>query len=67
MKARIFVVTLVAASLMSFGAFAKPHGHSGASSSNVSIISQWGGSHNIATVVQAQNITVVIGGFGYPN
>ena len=66
MKARIFVVTLAAASLMSVSAFAHGHGHgsSGASSSNVSIVSQWGGNHNTATVVQAQSITVVIGGFG---
>jgi hypothetical protein len=64
MKGRIFVVTLVAASLMSFGAYAKPHGHSGPTSSNVSIISQKG-KDNTAVVVQAQNITVVIGGFGY--
>lgn len=65
MKGSIFVVALLAASLTSASAFAHGHGKSGPSSSNVSIVSQWGGSHNTATVVQAQSITVVIGGFGY--
>jgi hypothetical protein len=67
MKGSIFVVALLAASLTSASAFAHGHSHgsSGPSSSNVSIVSQWGGSHNTATVVQAQSITVVIGGFGY--
>jgi len=65
MKGSIFVVAMLAASLTSASAFAHGHGKSGPSSSNVSIVSQWGGSHNTATVVQAQSITVVIGGFGY--
>ncbi len=67
MKGSIFVVTLVAASLMSVSAFAHhSKGPSGPTSTNISIVSQWGGSHNTVTVVQAQSITVVIGGFGYP-
>jgi len=65
MKGSIFVVAMLAASLTSASAFAHGHGKSAPSSSNVSIVSQWGGSHNTATVVQAQSITVVIGGFGY--
>ena len=64
MKARIFVVTLVAASLMSFGAYAKPHGHSSSSSTNISVISQKGFFNN-AVVVQAQSINVDLHFGGY--
>jgi hypothetical protein len=66
MKGSIFVVTLVAASLMSVSAFAHhSKGPSGPTSTNISIISQKG-FFNTAVVVQAQNLTVVIGGFGEP-
>jgi hypothetical protein len=66
MKGSIFVVALLAASLTSASAFAHhSKGPPAPTSSNVSIITQWGGNHNTATVVQAQSITVVIGGYGY--
>ncbi len=65
MKGSIFVVALLAASLTSASAFAHhSKGPPAPTSVNISIISQKG-SHDTATVVQAQSITVVIGGFGY--
>jgi hypothetical protein len=69
MKSRIFVVTLVAASLMSFGAFA--HGRSGPSLSishsniAVAVVTQLAtkGGTNIAVVNQNSPISVHIGGY----
>jgi hypothetical protein len=74
MKARIFVVTLVAASLMSFGAFANNYqtkSHTGPSVSisnsfnsiKVAVVKQIAvnGGTNVAVVVQSP-ITVNLGG-----
>jgi len=69
MKVRIFIATLAAASLLSFGAFA--HGHSGVSISaskggtvNIAVISQQGYKSN-QTAVIAQDVSVSLGGWGW--
>ena len=65
MKTRLFVATLVAASLMSFGAYA--HGHSkGTTNTNIAVI---GISHSFAVVTVTQingSVTINIGGHGGP-
>jgi hypothetical protein len=65
MKTRLFVVTLVAASLMSFGAFA--HGHSkGGTNTNIAII---GVSKSFAVITVTQingSVTIDIGSHGGP-
>jgi hypothetical protein len=65
MKTRLFVATLVAASLMSFGAFAHPHGKGG-TATNISIISV-SKSFAIISVTQINgSVTIDIGGHGGP-
>jgi hypothetical protein len=69
MKARIFTVTLVAASLMSFGAFAHSHHSSGPSISHsnvaVAVVTQIAtkGGTNIAVVNQNSPVFVGFGGY----
>jgi hypothetical protein len=78
MKGRIFVVTLVAASLMSFSAFAHQYRSSGPSITlnhspvAIAVVTQsangskgGSGGTNIAVVNQNSPISVKVGGFGF--
>ena len=71
MKVRIFVATLAAASLLSFGAYAKPHSSSTKNSYNFTQIAAVVQIQNHSSGVQIgvvnQNSPTIVGGFGgYP-